>query len=123
GVGLRLRRGFERDFEGVDFLVRTREAYFANLERRVVEDRVVEVANVVVEIPRSGAVGGNRRRGKTEVGVVGEDLFVDLLVVDGDRRDRRRHGDVRVGDVFARKQAALQVVVGSGLHDIVVRAD
>ena len=67
--------------------------------------------------------GRNRGGGEAEVGVVGEDLLVDLRVVAGDRWERRGQRDVRVGDVFRGEEAALEVVVGGGLEGVVVGAD
>jgi len=87
------------------------------------ENGVVDVTEVVIKIAGGRAVGGDGGGSEAEVGVVRQDLLVDLLVVDGDRGDRRGHGDVRVGNVLAREEAALEVIVGGGLDDVVVGTD
>lgn len=115
--------GFQRDFEGVYFSVGGGEANFADFESGVVEDGVVEVAGVVVEIAGNRGVGSDGGGGEPEVGVVGEDLLVDSLVVDGDRGERHGQGDASSGGGFAREEAALELVVVGCLDNGAVRAD
>ena len=115
--------GDQLDFEAVEGFVGGSPADFAELEGCSFEDGFVEVADVVVEPAGGGRMRGDGGGLEAEVSVVGEDLFVDGRVMDGDGWDGRGHGDAGAADGLELEEAALQIVVGGGVLGDVAGGD
>ena len=111
----------EGDGEGEQLVAGVEGMDHLDVELGVGEGRVVEVSDVVEEIPGEGGVGVDDGAFEAEVVVVLSDVLVDG-VVDGDGDDgdlgalRGVHGEEAAVDVFFGGGGDLVVIGGDELH-------
>jgi hypothetical protein len=112
----------KRDLKGLQRLVVFREPHLAQLERSLCQRRGIESLHIVEEIAGLGGMRLYRGRFEAKVRIVGQDVFVDILLPDCNRngQTQRQAGS---GSRFVSKHAALQVIVGGRVDRRVIARD
>lgn len=85
----------------------------------MLEGRVVEIADVVEEVPGKGGVRTDGGGVEAEVGVVFDDLLIDRGMMDGDGNN----GQLGAHGGLGGEEAAIEIFKSRGRDDIVIGRD